>query len=1206
MHPLLPSLVALPLSLASAAAQFPAPQTLFDGRSLDGWQGDTSFWHVEDGLLTGESTPQHLAQRTNYLVWTGAPVGDFELTLEFKLVGGNSGVQFRSRGAGPFDVAGYQADLEDGPNWSGCLYEQEGRGVVATRGQLVSYDEQGERTQIAFGDAGEILGHVRVHDWNTYRIRAVGPRIDLAINGWNTCTLIDRDPAHAAGTGNLALQLHQGMPMKVQFRNLQLVRLDGPAGAQPAAAPPAVAGSAPRAAADGPRWIWSSLPARENRDAWLGTRFELAARARKVRIAGSVDNSFTAEIDGELVLAGDEWEHPVKDEIEAGLAAGAHELVVHASNQGDAAGAWMELVCELEDGTTRRILSDGSWRASDEPPPNGWLSAADAPAGTHSAAVVGPLGCAPWGAQPAARDYMASSTLDPAEIHVPPGFTIERVYCVPKALEGSWVALAFDAKGRVYASDQYGALYRLTLAPDHASTSQVERVPIELGEAHGLLWAFDSLYAVVTHGEKFASGLYRASDSNGDDQLDRVELLSKFEERGGEHGPHAIVLGPDAQSLYVLAGNHTSLPAPLSNSRLAPFWGEDDLLPRCEDPGGHAVGIRAPGGWLARTDRDGKQWELVAAGMRNAYDFDFDAEGEAFTYDSDMEWDVGLPWYRPTRVLHLAPGTEFGWRSGSGVFPASVPDSWPPAVDVGLGSPTGVAFARRSNFPAPWHERLFVGDWAYGRILSVELDPQGSSWGGSWQVFASGRPLPVTDLLFGPDGALYFAIGGRRTSSALYRVRWSGEAQATNTVRPAGREARERRRALEALQLGSAALPRREIESALASEDPFLCGAARSVLEKRPLASWSGELDRELAPRARVQLLLALARADGRNSAERLYRELDALPIERWSAEERAQAVRAWQMAFARAGAPPEPLARRVRQRFLKLLPSGELESDRALIEMLVVLGEPAVVPLALERAEQENLSTRSLAYGWPLRAAKNGWNESLRRRFFTWLNRSTLLWAGGASFAGYLRHLRAKAIETLSAEERRALGTLLDEPVPPRPAGAPTEIVARYNDAELAPWLADVRRGRDFESGKRAFTHARCFECHRIANEGGNRGPDLTGAGARFSERDLLEAVLHPSAAVADQYAETQVLTKDERLIVGRVEREDARTLVLHVAAPVEQDVEIAKDEVAERSLSKLSPMPQGLLDVLQREEVLDLFAYVLSGARSDAPAFR
>src|SRR5258706_5393524 len=222
LHPL-----ALLLGLAAAPlqAQEPRSEELFDGRTLAGWSGEAGFWSVQDGALTGESPPAHLAARTTYLVWTKSKVRDFELTLEFKLVGGNSGVQFRSRGEGPFDVAGYQADLEDGPDWSGCLYEQDGRGVVATRGQRVEFDAQGQRSLAKFGDPAEILSHVRPGEWNTYRIRAVGPRIDLEINGVRTVTVIDRDPAHAAAEGCLALQLHQGLAMKAQFRNLQLVRL---------------------------------------------------------------------------------------------------------------------------------------------------------------------------------------------------------------------------------------------------------------------------------------------------------------------------------------------------------------------------------------------------------------------------------------------------------------------------------------------------------------------------------------------------------------------------------------------------------------------------------------------------------------------------------------------------------------------------------------------------------------------------------------------------------------------------------------------------------------------------------------------------------------------------------------------------------------------------------------------------------------------
>ena len=150
------------------------------------------------------------------------------------------------------------------------------------------------------------------------------------------------------------------------------------------------------------------------------------------------------------------------------------------------------------------------------------------------------------------------------------------------------------------------------------------------------------------------------------------------------------------------------------------------------------------------------------------------------------------------------------------------------------------------------------------------------------------------------------------------------------------------------------------------------------------------------------------------------------------------------------------------------------------------------------------------------------------------------------------------------------------------------------------------MRQGRSFEGGKRAFARARCLECHRIAGEGGNRGPDLTGAGSRFSERDLLEALLRPSASIADQYGQTQVLTRDDRLYVGRVEAETATSLVLHVSAPADESVTLEKEEISERGPSRLSPMPEGLLDVLEEAAVLDLLAYVLAGARPDAAAFR
>jgi hypothetical protein len=289
---------------------------------------------------------------------------------------------------------------------------------------------------------------------------------------------------------------------------------------------------------------------------------------------------------------------------------------------------------------------------------------------------------------------------------------------------------------------------------------------------------------------RYASGLYRVTDTDGDDRLDRVELLRAFE-GDGEHGPHGVVLDADG-SLLVVAGNYTGLPEPLERCRRPRNWAEDVLLPPLDDPNGHAVGIHAPGGWVARTDAEGRRWELVAAGFRNPYDLALSSDGELFTYDSDMEWDVGMPWYKPTRVLHVVSGAEFGWRAGSGNWPADSFDALPAVDELALGSPTGLVFGSATRFPAPWKDALFAGDWAYGRLFAVFLEPDGASYRGHHEVFASGQPFAVTDVVAGGDGALYVTVGGRKSQSGLYRIAWVGGTESASHGPPEARAPRPR------------------------------------------------------------------------------------------------------------------------------------------------------------------------------------------------------------------------------------------------------------------------------------------------------------------------------------------------------------------------------------------------------------------------------
>lgn len=198
--------------------------SMFNGKDLTGWEGKPGWWRVEDGAITSESTPAKPCPTAHYLMWRGGKPSDFDLRLEFKLVGGNSGIQFRSREVPEWDTSGYQADIEDGEQWTGCLFEHT-RGGVTMRGEHVTIARDGSRTVTSIGDAAALLQKVRKHEWNMYRIVARGPEITLEINGVVMARATDRQEGLAAASGVIALQMHPGPPMKVQFRNLRIKHL---------------------------------------------------------------------------------------------------------------------------------------------------------------------------------------------------------------------------------------------------------------------------------------------------------------------------------------------------------------------------------------------------------------------------------------------------------------------------------------------------------------------------------------------------------------------------------------------------------------------------------------------------------------------------------------------------------------------------------------------------------------------------------------------------------------------------------------------------------------------------------------------------------------------------------------------------------------------------------------------------------------------
>ena len=305
-------------------------------------------------------------------------------------------------------------------------------------------------------------------------------------------------------------------------------------------------------------------------------------------------------------------------------------------------------------------------------------------------------------------------------------------------------------EGELYASDQGKmGIYRIEPADpsDPNSRTTARRLAVEVSGAQGMCWAFDSLYANVN-----GQGLWRITDSDGDGELDTSKLIVPLG-GGGEHGPHAVILRPDGEGLFFLGGNHTNPPA-FDGSQLPTNWDEDLLLPRHWDARGHARGKLAPGGWIASCDPDGTNIQIISTGYRNQYDIDINPQGEMFTYDADMEWDLGSPWYRPTRVCHVTSGSEFGWRSGTGKWPVYFEDSSPPAIEIGPGSPTGIVFGTGAKFPARYQRALFILDWTFGTIYAIHLEPDGATYTGTKEDFVWSKPLAVTDAIIGQDLSL--------------------------------------------------------------------------------------------------------------------------------------------------------------------------------------------------------------------------------------------------------------------------------------------------------------------------------------------------------------------------------------------------------------------------------------------------------------------
>lgn len=1007
--------------------------------------------------------------------------------------------------------------------------------------------------------------------------------------------------------------------------------------------------------ADGLSWIWSSNAPASEEVVLFRRDFEVPENIASAKISSTADNWHRVWINGNLLGKSDNWQVISEYEIKSHLKLGGRNVIaVEAGNQGGTAGFALVLQMQLPNGRSIKINTDKTWSFSTASTP-GWEKP-DFKSNTWSAVVVlGPMGREPWGELISDKTVTASATVtvsaplvakkprpEPTftpQGEVPPaspvedmtskfkvaaGFRLEKLYDVP-APQGSWVSITLAENGNFICADQYGKLF-LVRAPEAGKPDQltdVKPLNAEIAGAHGLLWHQGALYVTVNESVGGAAGVYRLTDDNKDGVFEAPVLLKEMAGRG-EHGPHSLVASPDGKWIYFIAGNHTNL-APMDANMPNTAWQEDQLLPRQPDPNGHARDRMAPGGWISRFTPDGKNWQLVSTGYRNPYDLTFNLEGELFAYDADMEWDVGTPWYRPTRINHAIPGSEFGWRNGSGKWPAYYEDSLGEVVDIGPGSPTGLLSGKGAKFPEKYQRAIYALDWTFATLYAIHLQADGSGYKGVTEELVAGEGLPLSDAVIGADGNMYFTTGGRRTKSAFWRVSYVGkESTAAAAPLPVSKEM-EQRRAFGEITLSGDTSKLEELWQQLGSQDRTMRFAARAALEKIPAAQWAARIANESDPWRVIHANMALARLNLKDQRAQGLAALDRLDWSKLSQAQQINWLRATGLWAARTGKFSAEEKTKIFAKIDAAYPAQTDDLNRELCRLLSYMQAPGVVARTLNLMDQAKptpipdwaeLASRNGKYGgsikkmlenspplqntfyaYCLRVVKGPWQAGERERFFSWIAEAAKR-SGGNSYIGYLNATRSEALANATAEEQQRFGkdALLKN----------TDFFANLPEIkgpgrnwtidEVEKIAAAGLTGRNLENGKKMYQASLCAACHVIGNEGGAAGPQLNALGGRFSVRDVAEAIIDPNKVVSDQYSVSSIEKTDGSTVIGKIlDEKDGQLIVATNPFDMQQHTKIAKADVKSTKNSAMSPMPPSLINRLNEEELKDLLAYLL-----------
>ena len=516
-----------------------------------------------------------------------------------------------------------------------------------------------------------------------------------------------------------------------------------------------------------PHWISSWMPDSPSVD--LTRSFSVEAPVQQATLKFAADFCFaTVAINETEVLEVAPFVQLQTLDVTNAVQRGENRLRVRMREGNRLTGVALSLEVRYVDGTTAMIVSDAAWSVG---PPDATADQEIPQLKAEKLALSdrGEVATELWGI--GRRDISLSafenyeqwqqSKGEVADKHRPkfwlaPGFEITELR-VAQSDEGSWIAMAFDDQGRLTVSREDVGLLRMTIAEDKKSVARVEKIDVPLEECRGLAYDGATLYSNANN----SKAMFRLKiDDEGKPQ--GLEKLREFP-GGVGHGRNDIALRKDPKTgklwVYSIHGDSVDVPTADIEDQTSPLR-ESKLLPPKKE------------GTLICFDSETKKTELLHAGLRNPYGVSTNGD-MWFTFDADNEHDMGTPWYRPTRILQIPSWGDSGYREVTGQLPPRFhdqPDHFPPLFDIGRASPTSIMFGYSLKFPNPYRSSLFALDWTYGRVIAVHMMPRGGSYRVAAETFLQGRPLNVTDIATGLDGAMYLITGGRKTHSALYRV----------------------------------------------------------------------------------------------------------------------------------------------------------------------------------------------------------------------------------------------------------------------------------------------------------------------------------------------------------------------------------------------------------------------------------------------------